>query len=57
MGCYTVGIAGLTVNQVFYDSGGLTPSRPTIIAQSSKGRTADFDSVNIGSTPIWASKF
>ena len=31
MGCYTVGIAGLTVNQVFNNSGGLTPSHPTNI--------------------------
>lgn len=30
MGDYTVGIAGLTVNQMSSDSGGLTPPSPTI---------------------------
>lgn len=30
MGSYTVGIAGLTVDQLFNNSGGLTPSLPTI---------------------------
>ena len=29
MGCYTVGKAGLTVDQLSSDSGGLTPSHPT----------------------------
>ena len=29
MGDYTVGIAGLTVNQMSSDSGGLTPPSPT----------------------------
>lgn len=31
MGCYTVGVAGLTVNQVSSDSGGSTPSHPTMM--------------------------
>lgn len=29
LGCYTVGIAGITVNDLSSDSGGLTPSHLT----------------------------
>ena len=35
-GCYTVGTAGTTVDRLSFDSGGLTPSHPTIL----RGRAA-----------------
>ena len=51
MGGYTVGVAGLTVNQLSSDSGGSTPSPPTICARRLMVWHTTFNRENVGSSP------